>query len=305
MDRCFHYIIESPDEGADVAGFLARRHFSRRLVIRLRKSPETVRINGRNAFTTARLSAGDVLDIRIAEDPPSEKLVPVEMPLSVLFEDEDLCVIDKPAGMPVHISMGNYRNTAANACAWYYRNEPTPFIFRAVNRLDRDTTGAMIVAKNPFAAAACAPASQEHRIRTEYLAIVRGIPPERGTIDAPIARVPGSVMLRQVDPVNGARAVTHYRRIAVAPSGSRRGCQALSLVSVTPETGRTHQIRVHMNSIGYPLPGDYLYCRDFSCFSRSPLHAWKLTFPHPVTGEILTVTAPVPEDMRRFFPHIL
>ena len=303
MDRYFHFIIDACDAGSTVAAFCASRNFSRRLIIRLRKSPEYIRINGNSAFTTAVLSAGDVLDLHVAEDPPSEKLVPTEMPLSILYEDEDLCVVDKPADMPVHLSMGNYSRTVANACAWYYRQEKTPFIFRAVNRLDRDTTGAMIVAKNPFAAAACGPAAQVHRIQTEYLAIVEGIPPAEGTVDAPIARESGSVMLRRVSPGAGDRAVTHFTRLAVRELSDAEGNQTFSLILLTPETGRTHQIRVHMKALGFPLPGDYLYCRDYRFFARSPLHAWRLTFPLPVDSRPLTVTAPVPEDMRMAFPE--
>lgn len=167
------------------------------------------------------------------------------------------------------------------------------FVYRCINRLDRDTTGALILAKNPYSAAVLSAQMKQRQIRRTYLAIVQGIAPEQGTIDAPIGRAADSTIERQVDFANGESAVTHYERLATYHS--------YSLIELHLETGRTHQIRVHMKYIGHPLPGDFLYNPDYRIIKRQPLHSFQLEFAHPVTGENMCITAPVPEDFADAF----
>lgn len=226
------------------------------------------------------------------------RLVPVPMDLSVVFEDEHVLVIDKPAGMPVHPSQGHYENTLANGIAWYYRNEATPFVFRAVNRLDRDTSGLVLLAKNPYSSCVLSDAVKDHTIHREYAAIVSGKTDASGTIDLPIARKDGSTIERVCDPERGETAVTHYRTFAYNKDAD------ISFIRLLLETGRTHQIRVHMKAIGHPLPGDFLYCPDYRFIDRQPLHSTYLRFSHPVTGEKLEFSASLPEDMKKLFPDI-
>lgn len=195
--------------------------------------------------------------------------------------------------MPVHPSIGNYDNTLANGVAWYFKEKGQHFVYRCINRLDRDTTGALILAKNPYSAAVLSAQMKQRQIRRTYLAIVQGIAPEQGTIDAPIGRVADSTIERQVDFANGENAVTHYARLATYHS--------YSLIELHLETGRTHQIRVHMKYIGHPLPGDFLYNPDYRIIKRQPLHSFQLEFAHPVTGENMCMTAPVPEDFADAF----
>lgn len=215
------------------------------------------------------------------------------MPLSILYEDEDILVINKPADMPVHPSIGNYTNTLANGVAAYLdaKDEHSPF--RCINRLDRDTSGALILAKNAFSAAVLSTQMRNRQIRRTYLAVVEGITPPNGTISAPISRVDDSVIERHVDFLRGEPAVTHYERLEVKNEHS--------LLEIHLETGRTHQIRVHMGYIGHPLPADYLYHPEYDCFKRQPLHSLQLEFRHPVTDKPMCLLAPVSEDMCNAF----
>ena len=211
-------------------------------------------------------------------------------------------VINKPAGMPIHPSMNNYYNSLANGLASYIAQQNCPFVFRCINRLDRDTSGLTIIAKHYVSAGMLSTMianKTSSGITREYLAIVKGsVLPSEGTIAAPLGRKEGSIIERCVDFEKGESAVTHYRVL-----DEKNGH---SLVSLILETGRTHQIRIHMKYLGYPLIGDYLYNPDMALMHRQALHAWKLSFRHPITGEQMHFAAPLPEDMASVarFSHI-
>lgn len=190
--------------------------------------------------------------------------------------------------MPVHPSAGNYENTLANGIAWYFAEKGEDFVYRCINRLDRDTTGALILAKNPLSAAILSVQMKKRQIRRTYLALVDGLLPDAGTINAPIARMEGSVITREVNFETGESAITHYERLAAG--------KEYSLAELHLETGRTHQIRVHMKYIGHPLPGDYLYNPDYRRINRQPLHSYQLEFTHPITGKVMLFIAPLPID---------
>ena len=207
-----------------------------------------------------------------------------------MWEDGHLLVVNKPAGMTAHAS--NFlpdTPTVAGALAW---SRGTNFVFHSVNRLDKGTTGLMVVAKSGYVHDLLRRSLHTPRFLREYLAICVGCPePQAGTIDAPIGRDESSAIARMVRP-DGQRAVSHYEILAKG--------NGLSLVKLLPETGRTHQLRVHMASIGHPLAGDWLYgTEDPDLISRPALHSYALTLTHPVTGEVLHLTAPLPPDMAR------
>ena len=288
MSREISYTAFLP-QPCRISSYLRSKGFSRQNLVELKKYPESVLLNGRAAHFNARLNDGDLLTIRIREThEPTVK--PVQLPVNILYEDEDLFVVEKPAGMPTHPSFANYDNTLANAMTWYCRDQDPPFVFRCSNRLDRDTSGLTIVARHFVSASMLSQMGVQHRIQRNYLAIVRGTPvPSSGTIDAPLGRKPGSILERTVDP-DGEPAVTHYRVIR-----TKDDC---SLVSLVLETGRTHQIRIHMKSIGYPLIGDYLYNPDYSRIHRQALHSSRLVFEHPITGRLICLESPLPEDMQ-------
>ena len=293
MDRIFHYQITENEQGTTVLDFLRKKGFSRHILSSMKADKEALTRNGQRIGGREQLLAGEHFRVRLLETVDSDGIVPVSMPLSILYEDKDILVINKPADMPVHPSIGNYTNTLANGVAAYLdaKNEHSPF--RCINRLDRDTSGALILAKNAFGAAVLSTQMRNRQIRRTYLAVVEGITPPNGTISAPISRVDDSVIERHVDFLRGEPAVTHYERLETKNEHS--------LLEIHLETGRTHQIRVHMGYIGHPLPADYLYHPVYDCFKRQPLHSLQLEFRHPVTDKSMCLLAPVPEDMCNAF----
>ena len=293
MDRIFHYQITENEQGTTVLDFLRKKGFSRHILSSMKADKEALTRNSQRIGGREQLLAGDYFRVRLLETVDSDGIVPVSMPLSILYEDEDILVINKPADMPVHPSIGNYTNTLANGVAAYLdaKDEHSPF--RCINRLDRDTSGALILAKNAFSAAVLSTQMRNRQIRRTYLAVVEGITPPNGTISAPISRVDDSVIERHVDFLRGEPAVTHYERLEVKNEHS--------LLEIHLETGRTHQIRVHMGYIGHPLPADYLYHPVYDCFKRQPLHSLQLEFRHPVTDKPMCLLAPVSEDMCNAF----
>ena len=286
MNRVLTYEITAEQAGTKIGDFLRTAGYSRHVIIHLKKTENGILLNGEWAYVGQFLKEGDHLEIRIIESESSEQIVPAELPLDIVYEDEDLLIINKPADMPIHPSINNYDNTLANALMWYYQQKGETFVYRCINRLDRDTTGLLIVAKNMLSGGILSDMSKKREIHREYLAIAEGEVPQEGVIDAPIARKEESVIERCVDFERGDRAVTHYWRLDY-----RNG---YSLVRLKLETGRTHQIRVHMKYLGHPLTGDYLYNPDYRILDHQALHSWKLVFRHPVTGAQMQFKADPP-----------
>lgn len=292
MERHFSYQVDNSDGESTIETFLKARGYSHQVIVQLKKTENGILKNGTWAYTRDRLEAGDRLDIHLVEEESSEQIEPVALPFETVYEDEDLMVVNKPSDMPVHPSMNHHDNTLANAVAWYCQERGERFVYRCINRLDRDTTGLLILAKHMLSAARLYTQMKERRIHRTYLAIVKGIIRERGTIDLPIARKEGSAIERMVDPERGERAVTHYKPL--------RWGGGWTLVQCNLETGRTHQIRVHMSHMGHPLPGDFLYGPEDTGMARQPLHSWKLSFTHPITGEEMAFEQALPADMREY-----
>ena len=286
MNRVLIYEIAAEHTGMKIGDFLRKTGYSRHVIIHLKKTENGILLNGEWAYVGQSLKEGDHLEIHIIEEESSEQIVPSELPLDIVYEDEDLLIINKPADMPIHPSINNYDNTLANAFMWYYQQKGETFVYRCINRLDRDTTGLLIVAKNMLSGGILSDMSKKREIHREYLAIAEGEVPQEGVIDAPIARKEESVIERCVDFERGDRAVTHYWRLDY-----RNG---YSLVRLKLETGRTHQIRVHMKYLGHPLTGDYLYNPDYRILDHQALHSWKLAFWHPVTGAQMQFKADPP-----------
>lgn len=293
MDRILTYTITPQEDGMQVLEFLRSKGFSRHILTSMKPDKEALLVNGMRAGGRSILKEGDHFRVRVMETGSMEGIVPAPLPLDILYEDEDILVLNKPADMPVHPSIRNYTNTLANAAAFYFQQKNELCPFRCINRLDRDTSGSLILAKNALSAAILSAQMRNREIRRTYLAVVCGVTPPSGTVSAPIGRVSDSVIQRQVDPEHGESAVTHYERLAVRNDHS--------LLEIHLETGRTHQIRVHMGYIGHPLPADYLYHPVYDHFKRQPLHSFQLNFRHPLTGKNLCFTAPVPKDMAQAF----
>ncbi len=272
----------------------AKLHFSSHAISRLTRAENGILVNGRHARTVDILRTGDVLTVETGDHRPPKVLpTPGNWPLPVVWEDGHLLVVNKPAGMTAHAS--NFlpdTPTVAGALAW---ERGTDFVFHSVNRLDKGTTGLMVVAKSGYVHDLLRRSLHTPKFIREYRAVCVGCPqPKAGTIDAPIGRDETSTIARCVR-ADGQYAVSHYEVLS-----SQNG---LSLVKLLPETGRTHQLRVHMASIGCPLAGDWLYGTEApGLIPRPALHSYGLTLTHPVTGEVLRFTAPVPEDMTRLVP---
>ena len=292
MNRKITYIIDRTHLPATIRSYLLSKGYSAQNLIRLKKDVSSILVNHVPQFMNYPLQEKDVLTVNIREENSSDKIVPVNLPLDIVYEDEDIMVINKPPGMPIHPSFNNYENSLANGLAWYFMQQHTPFVFRCVNRLDRDTSGLTIIAKHMVSAGILSSMITRREIYREYLAIVQGIVvPHEGIIDAPIARKEGSILERTVA-ADGERAITHYHTLKQE--------QDLTLLSLRLETGRTHQIRVHMKYLGYPLIGDYLYNPDTSRIARQALHSYRLSFTHPITGAHMEFTAKLPLDMQLF-----
>lgn len=290
------YTVSPQEDGATVRHILkAKLHFSSHAISRLTRAENGILVNGQHARTTFILRAGDVVTAEAGDHRPPKVLpTPGDWPLPVVWEDGYLLVVNKPAGMTAHAS--NFlpdTPTVAGALAW---SRGTDFVFHSVNRLDKCTTGLMVVAKSGYVHDLLRRSLHTDRFHREYRAVCVGCPePETGTIDTPIGRDETSTVARMVRP-DGLPAVSHYEVLA------KQG--GLSLVKLVPETGRTHQLRVHMASTGHPLAGDWLYgTEDPALIPRPALHSCALTLTHPVTGEVLHLTAPLPEDMARLVPE--
>lgn len=254
------------------------------------KFRQAITVNGAPVTVRFVPCPGDVLAVDVSDLPGEHPHIrPVDFPLDILYEDEDLLLINKPAGIAVHpAALTEETATIAGAAAHYLHSES----FHAVNRLDRGTTGVMAVAKTGFIHARCMALLHTDDFRREYRAVCEGIPsPAEGDIDLPIGRAESSLLKRQADPL-GQPAHTHYEVLAAS--------QGRALLRLTPTTGRTHQLRVHMAAIGHPLTGDWLYgTEDRALIARPALHSYHLRMMHPLTGTTIDVTAPLPEDMQR------
>ena len=290
-ERRFLYIAGEAEQGMAVGQFLKERGYSRHALTLLKQTEGGILCNGREVYLSQPLRKGDRMDLFLKEEVPGE-IEPVELPFGIVYEDDDLMVVDKPADMPVHPSMKNHDNTLANAAAWYGRTKGDSFVYRCVNRLDRDTTGLLILAKHILSATGLYGQMRAREIRRTYLAIVKGMIREEGTIDLPVGRKEDSAIERMIDLEHGERAVTHYRPV-------RQG-KDWTLIECRLETGRTHQIRVHMSSFGHPLIGDFLYGSREEQMPRQALHSWKLSFVHPIMGRPMEFVSPLPPDMQKY-----
>lgn len=292
MNRILEYNISRDYEGIKLSSYLEMMAYPSSILKVLRKDASLCKINKKDSYLNSIIHTGEHIEIFIKETVANESLVPVQLDFDIVYEDEDILLVNKPANMPIHQSINNYENSLANALAYYYRNESSPFIFRCINRLDKDTSGLTLIAKNPLSAAILSKAMKERQIKRTYTAIVEGIFNDKeGRIEAPIARKKESCIERCVDFENGQRAITNYKVIKELENSR-------SLVEFSLETGRTHQIRVHMKYLGHPLLGDILYNPDDKTMERQALHAGKLIFLHPIKLKEITFKADYPDDMK-------
>ncbi len=288
--------ITEQENGKTVRNFLRTQGVSAALGARLKRLPHGIMLNGTRVTVRAVLATGDVLTLAIEDEEKNERLLPLEADVDILLETPDLLVVNKPPFMPTHPSHGHYTDTLANALVWHYR-DASGFRPRFTNRLDRNTTGAVLIAKHALSASQLAGAMAGGEIKKTYCAIVCGTIQGETVLKTGIRRKDESVILREVcDEGEGDLAITHIKPL-VAKDG-------YTLVHLVPETGRTHQLRVHLAHLGTPIVGDELYGTSSSLIARHALHAATLAFPSPVSGETVRVFAPFPSDMAALIENL-
>ena len=297
MERKINYTITEEFHNKTIEQFLKAEGFPHQTIVQLKKTQEGILRNGKWAYVNEPLQASDHLELHLVEDVADATIQPIPVALSIVYEDEDLVIIDKAANMPIHPSMNHHEGTLANGLLHYYQSKGQKFTFRCINRLDRDTSGLTIVAKHLLSAGILSRQVSGREISRTYRAIVEGRIDDCGTINAPIGRVDGSTIERHVDYDNGERAVTHYKRLAYDEE------KDLSLVELRLETGRTHQIRVHMKHIGHPIIGDFLYNPNYEFCNRQALHSAALEFVHPITKKKMHFASSLPEDLKCIFQN--
>lgn len=263
-------------------------NMSNRLITKLKQN-KSIFLNNEEIYLDKQLSTGDVIKCKINFNECSENILPIKMNLNIIYEDDYFLIIDKPPNIPVHPSILHYDNSLSNGVKYYFESIGLNKKIRPVNRLDKDTTGLVIFAKNQYIQECLIQQMNKNIFYKEYIAILDGILDiKKSTIDAPIARKVGSIIERCID-TNGSKAITHYEVISESDN--------CSLVKIILETGKTHQIRVHTQYIGHAILGDTLYGTKSNLINRQALHCHRISFLHPITKEFLTFIAPIPLDM--------
>ncbi|NLJ73364.1 MAG: RluA family pseudouridine synthase [Firmicutes bacterium] len=280
------YVLPQED-GLMVKDIIYGRLDLSRGLLRRMKRGGGVYLNGKRDFITRRVTAGDELKIVFYDEPTT--MEPQNIPLDIVFEDDYLLAINKPAGMAVHPTGAYQEGTLANAIAYYWQTIGIRTKVRLVHRIDKDTSGLVLVAKEPYSLHGLLQQLSDGKLAREYLALVEGHPsPSQGMIEAPIGRSLDHGVKRAIQ-AQGKWAQTYYETI--------RFGKKYSLLRVRLGSGRTHQIRVHMASIGHPLVGDPLYNKPIPQAVGQVLHAWRLTFSHPRTHQVIRLWCPVPKNV--------
>lgn len=295
MKRIINYKIEPEYENKTIEHYLKAKNFSHQVLVNLKKTQNGIILNDHWAYTNEKVKTGDILAIKLVETNNSSNIEAINIKLDIVYEDEDIIIINKPQDMAIHPSMGNHDSTLANALMYYFKSQNKDFVFRCVNRLDKDTTGLTIVAKHSLSAAILGKQITNRQIHRTYLAICEGKTNNNGIIEAPISRTQESTIERCVNFESGEFAKTNYSLIDYNSSLN------LSLVKLQLETGRTHQIRVHMKYIGHPLIGDFLYNPNYNNIQRQALHSYSLDFYHPITNKKMNFICGLPSDMKLIF----
>lgn len=249
-------------------------------------------VNGKEVKLSFKLSEGDEIQVKVTKE-ENQDIQGEDLNIKVVYEDDDLLIVNKPPYMVVHPTKSHPMGTLANGVIYHFRKNNDNSIVRLVSRLDRDTSGLIMIAKNQFSHMSLAKSMEQNLIEKSYLAIIHGhLNPKEGTIDRPIGR-PANETIKRAVLEDGQRSITHYKVVEEFKDAD--------LVHLLLETGRTHQIRVHLSYEGHPIYGESLYSdfNDEELIGRQALHAYRLRLPHPRTGEMLEFQCEIPEDMKK------
>ena len=284
------YTIQPNDNFFNVKELLKLKfQISDRLLVKLKKNKK-IWLNSTPTFVNSRLKPFDIVEILIDFEEKSENIIPTQMDLNIIYEDEYYIVINKPSGIAIHPSILHYTDSLANGVKFYFEQKNIKKKIRPINRLDKDTSGIVIFAKNEYIQEFLVKEMKKNTFFKEYIAVCEGIFESKiGTINLPIGRKENSIIERCVCS-DGDIAITHYNVL--------KSLKNTSVVHVTLETGRTHQIRVHLSNIGNPILGDTLYGNPSSVINRQALHAYKVKFIHPITGLNVEYIATIPSDIK-------
>lgn len=294
---------DHPFCGKTVLDYIKSLSLSSKMVKYLKYRENGITVDGTQVTVRHILRDGEILRLAFEDTQSSETATPSNIPIDIVYEDDSIVVVNKPPFMPTHPSHGHHHDTLANALAYYYSLRGVPFVFRPINRLDRNTSGLVIVAKNKISAAKMTEYMKEHSIKKSYIALLKGALNPSGetvtlngeelyVIDKHLHRTEKSIIVREVcspDAPDADRAITYYKILR-----KNNECTA---VEAFPQTGRTHQLRVHFASLGNPIIGDDLYGCDDPFIDRHALHAYALEFPSPDGESILRLSAPLPSDI--------
>ena len=284
------YQIDKDEHYDNVLHVLKEQFFlSDRLITKLKKANK-IYLNSLPTYTKKSVTVGDTVSVLIDFEEDNSNIVASNIPLNIIYEDDYLLVLNKPANIAIHPSILHFYNSLSNGVKFYFDKLGLKKKIRIVNRLDRNTSGIVILAKNEYIQECLIKQMKTNEFKKEYLAIAKGILESKsGTLNFPIARKEGSIIERTVTS-DGDSAITHYDVV--------KEFNNLSLVHIVLETGRTHQIRVHFSHIGHPILGDTLYGSPSELINRQALHSYKLTFIHPVTKKELILESSLPNDIK-------
>ena len=268
-------------------------YISDRLLLRLKKNNKIL-VNGNVANINSALSFNDLVEVLLDFEEDNSNIIPVKMDLNILYEDDALLIINKPAGIPVHPSMEHFTDSLSNGVRYYFDSINLKKKIRPVNRLDRNTSGIVIFAKNEYIQECLVRQMKFGTFEKEYIAICEGkFEREEGVINAPIGRKENSIIERCINE-NGDTAITEYKVLKYDETNN------YSIVKCNLKTGRTHQIRVHLSYIRHPILGDTLYGNPSNLIDRQALHSYRVKFIHPISREEVTFIAELPSDMQFF-----
>jgi len=291
------YIVQEKDQDRTVKSILKNELGLSETAIRKLKRNNMIYVNSVPEYVIRRVQPGDVIEVNLNFDEANEDVIPEYMDIDIIYEDDYIIALNKQPGVVVHPAAKHRSGTLANALMYYLKSKGINIKIHPVNRLDRETSGVIIFAKNSHIQNLIVRQMKSNTFVKEYRAIVQGImEQEEGTINLPIARKPDSIMLRHISET-GQPAVTHYKVLEYLNNAT--------FVKFILETGRTHQIRVHCHALGHPIIGDSLYTGDLyqspenRLIDRQALHSFRASFIHPITDKPLDITAPLPQDMQQ------
>ncbi len=295
-------LIGKDQDGKTILNILrGELRFSSAVVTFLKKKESGILLNGVHATVRHCVHIGDILSVDYSDDTEVSDILPLPIPLDILYEDEDILLVNKPPKMPTHPSHDHRTDTLANAVAHLWKTRGIPFVFRAVNRLDADTSGVVLLAKNKPTAAMLSTQIAENKMQKTYFAVLHGaLEPPCGEIETYMHLREGDKMKRSTCSAADAGAMHSLTRYETVYAND-----LFTAVLASPVTGRTHQLRLHFSSLGHPIVGDTLYGYPSEHIPRQALHASSLSFLHPRTGQHMSITAPIPPDIGSLFESVM